>query len=270
MMNSLVIKLGGSILRDLPSFFYTDLMDLMLEKDIQPVIVHGGGPEITELLNQLHHPTRFVKGMRVTTEDVLDVAEMVLSGSMNKQIVRAIHKSGGRAMGISGVDGMLLRATELDPKGELGYVGKVNSVDVDLLNVLLEMKMIPVISPIAVDDKGKRWNINADSVASVIAKAIQAPLCMITNVPGIVRNGSVLSKVSTEEIEILIKDSIISGGMIPKVEAAIDAIQSGVKNVVILNGLESHVIKKWVNGEPIGTSIIRAENQVLTEYESQE
>lgn len=258
-MDYLVIKFGGSVIQEVHTNFFKNIVSLMEEYAIQPIVVHGGGPTISSLLQTLEVETKFIDGMRVTDNQVLDVAEMVLSGLVNKEIVRKLITSGGNAIGLSGADGAFLQAEPLNIKQDLGYVGKITSVNTSLLNIFLDQKMIPVISPIAVDLSGQRWNINADLAAASIAKELQAPLCLITNVSGVMKNGSVLPYLTDIEIERLIEDGTITGGMIPKVRAAIECLREGINEVVILNGADENVLIDYINGKKVGTSIKEAE-----------
>lgn len=256
MMTYLVIKCGGSVLDEIHPSFYKNIVEIQKE-GLQPIVVHGGGPMISNLLTKLNVETKFVDGLRVTDEKVLDVAEMVLSGSMNKEIVRKLQTAGGKAGGLSGVDGKLLQATALDDK--LGFVGKVEKVNVEFLEYLCKGGLIPVISPIAIDDHGQRWNINADLAASAIAKALNATLCLITNVSGVLQNGRVLNHLTPSKITSLIENGTITGGMMPKVTAAIECLEEGIEEVVILNGLEENALLSYVKGVPMGTTITKKE-----------
>ncbi|MED4852336.1 acetylglutamate kinase [Caldifermentibacillus hisashii] len=254
-MGYVVIKYGGSIMDGLHPSFYENIVMMMEENHVKPVIVHGGGPEISKMLDQLKIETRFIEGMRVTTNEVLDVVEMVLSGTMNKTIVRNLMTCGGHSIGLSGVDGMLLEAGPIHQENQLGFVGKVHSVNTKIIERLLDEKLIPVISPVATDKHGGRWNVNADLAAAAIAKALQAPLCLVTNVPGILKNGKVLSNLSHLEVQQLLDDGTITGGMIPKVKAALDCLHEGIREVVILDGTEENALKRFIGKEKIGTSI---------------
>ncbi|MGE8203940.1 acetylglutamate kinase [Heyndrickxia sp. NPDC080065] len=255
-MSYLVIKCGGSVIENISPSFFQNIVMLMNEHDLNPIIVHGGGPNISDLLNKLGIETSFINGMRVTTDKVLDVVEMVLSGSVNKSIVREIIAYGGKAIGLSGVDGMLLKAKPLASESQLGFVGEIISVNTELLTPLFQKKLIPVISPIAIDESGQRWNINGDMAAAAIAKELQAPLCLITNVSGVMKDGKVLHSIQVPDAETMIKDQTITGGMIPKVQAALECLQAGVKEITILNGLEENAILKLNSGEPIGTKFM--------------
>ncbi|WP_033827003.1 acetylglutamate kinase [Bacillus andreraoultii] len=254
-MSYFIIKCGGSVLDQMHPSFFENIVLMLKGHHIKPVIVHGGGPEISSMLSKLNIESQFVEGMRVTTNHVLDVVEMTLSGSMNKSIVRKIMECGGCAIGISGVDGMLLQAKPIEQGSELGYVGKVHAVNEKIIESLVEESFIPVISPVGIDEDSQRWNVNADLAAAAIAKALHAPLCLVTNVPGIMKDGSVLPKLTQLDIDRLLDDQIITGGMIPKVKAVKECLQEGISEVVILNGTEENALIRLMNGEEIGTSI---------------
>lgn len=255
-MSYLVIKCGGSVLDNMSQTFFENVVEIMKRGQFKPIIVHGGGPNISKLLNQLEIETTFINGMRVTTERVLNVVEMVLSGTVNKTIVRKIIESNGDAFGLSGVDGMLLEAKQLGIHKELGYVGEIVSVNKNLLIDLLQMQMIPVISPIATDKSGQHWNINGDTAAAAIACELHASLCLVTNVSGVIKDGEVLPSIQMDVAKSMLKDDIITGGMIPKVCAAMECIQAGVNEVTIINGNEENALIKLVNGEKVGTKIM--------------
>ncbi|OBZ07874.1 acetylglutamate kinase [Bacillus sp. FJAT-27264] len=256
-----VMKCGGSTLAALPDSFFEELRDLQAD-GIQPVIVHGGGPAISENLAKLGIESSFVNGLRVTTEEVLDVVEMTLAGSINKAIVRRIQRSGGLALGLSGVDGNLITVRPVDNSAEVGLVGEVTGVKAEIVTGILALGYIPVIAPIGVDAESQRYNINADTAAGAVASQIESPqMIVVTDVPGIMRtiDGEkvVLPSVTVQEIEALIASGEIYGGMIPKVRAAIDCIQGNVSEVVIVDGKEPHVLGRVLQGENIGTRIVR-------------
>ncbi|QOS98051.1 acetylglutamate kinase [Brevibacterium sp. JNUCC-42] len=254
----MVIKCGGSMLEQLPESFYNKLARMQAEgRSI--VIVHGGGPAINQLLDQLQIEAIFSNGLRVTDEPTMIAAEMVLSGITNKAVVRKLLHAGGKAWGLSGVDGSLLQAEE--KADGLGLVGKITEVNQAPLQLLLSNGYIPVVSPIAVsEDGGTRYNCNADTVAGAIASALGAKqLLMLTDVPGIwVENElgekQLMPTVTTEDIHVMIKNQIITGGMIPKVQAALDALAQGVQEVVICKG-EVETLDGLANGMAVGTSI---------------
>jgi len=258
--NRFVMKCGGSTLAALPEEFFEDLRRLQ-EAGTVPVIVHGGGPAINELLSAMRIETTFVGGLRKTDERVLDVVEMVLCGQINKQIVRRIAKAGGRAIGISGIDGGLIKAAPVANAHEIGLVGGVTHVDASILNGIIGMGYMPVVAPLGIDDAGQHYNINADTAAGAVASHLGVDrMIVVTDVPGIMRtvNGEkrVMPSVTVEEIEAMIADGEIYGGMIPKVRAAVQCIQGQVKEVVIVDGAEPRILSRVLNGEPIGTRII--------------
>lgn len=259
-MKPIVIKCGGSVFETLPEAFFQDITHLQQTGCYFPIIVHGGGPVISKLLTQLNIPNQFQNGLRVTTDEVLEVSEMVLNGFINKQIVTRLIKAGGEALGISGIDGGLLQAKSIDESKSLGWVGQVETVNVDLLKKVMDLQIIPVISPIGLDEEGGHYNINADTAAAAIAQSLQAPLCFFSDIPGIsvTKNGEkmVLKTVTKKGIQNLIQSGAIYGGMVPKVQAAIESVEHDVPEVVILNGADPHVLVKYLSGEPIGTKII--------------
>jgi acetylglutamate kinase len=262
-MKYIVIKCGGSVLDNLPRSFYEDIISLHQAGEWTPIIVHGGGPLITSLLKNLNIETQFVNGLRVTDNQVLDVVEMVLSGSVNKQVVRNLIEAGGNAYGISGVDGSLLKARPTNASDILGFVGEVTAVNRKVIEGIVNQGYIPVISPIGIDEHGQRYNINGDVAASAIAKALEANLCFISDIPGILaeKNGrkTKLDKVSKAEVEELIANQTIYGGMIPKVTAAIDGLVHHIPEVGIINGFEKNSLIDYSNGKKIGTKIVLEE-----------
>jgi acetylglutamate kinase len=265
MKHAFVMKCGGSTLAALPEVFFEDLRKLQEEGRI-PVIVHGGGPAISETLARLGIETEFVNGLRKTSEEVLDVVEMVLAGRINKEIVRRIQRAGGTAVGISGTDGMLIEAKPVANADEIGFVGEVTGVNTRLVDGLTQLGMIPVIAPIGIDAGGQRYNINADTAAGAVASHLGADrLIVVTDVPGILKtvNGvkTVLPAVTVADIEAMIASGEIYGGMIPKVRAAMQCIQGKVNEVVIADGSVPHVLSKVLNGEPVGTRIRKAEEE---------
>ncbi|MBO8173169.1 MAG: acetylglutamate kinase [Bacillaceae bacterium] len=257
----LVIKSGGSILSELPDSFFQEVAELKNE-DVHPVIVHGGGPAISGMLEALNIEPRFKDGLRITDESTLDVVQMVLAGKINKQIVVRIQQAGGESAGISGIDGDILRVVPADP--ELGYVGKITSIDTGLIEALLEQSYIPVIAPLGIDREGRIYNINADTAAGAIAAALGAErMVMVTDVDGIMKEidgkKEILSSLTPDEIQSLIKDKTIYGGMIPKVTAALDGLAEGIREVVIVNGKNPGILTRVVRREHAGTRIVKGE-----------
>ncbi|WP_199426406.1 acetylglutamate kinase [Thermaerobacillus caldiproteolyticus] len=254
MGETIVIKCGGSILSELSPSFFTSLQALY-SQGMNIVIVHGGGPEIGQMLKRLNVCSEFINGLRKTTEEVLEVVEMILSGKVNKQLVSLLQQYHLPSIGLSGVDARLLEAASIDV-AKLGYVGEVVNVNEQFLNDLLLSRYIPVISPIGSDRKGQKYNINADTAAGSIAKALQAKqLVFVTDVPGILQNGSLVEHATIETIENMIDDGIISGGMIPKVKAAMAALSESLDEVMIVSGKTTFYSE---NGRIYGT-IIRKE-----------
>ncbi|MFU1796345.1 acetylglutamate kinase [Paenibacillus azoreducens] len=255
------MKCGGSTLAALPDSFFKDLQQLQAS-GVQPVIVHGGGPAISENLEKLGIETEFVNGLRKTTEAVLDVVEMVLAGSINKQIVRRIQQTGGKALGISGVDGVLIQARPVANAAEVGWVGDVTQVQAEIIQGITAMGYMPVIAPVGVDDDGQRYNINADTAAGAVASQLGTErMIVVTDVPGIMKETGgvkqVLPVVTVQQIEDMIGSGDIYGGMIPKVKAAVGCIQGEVQEVVIVNGSEPKILSRVLQGEMIGTRIVR-------------
>jgi acetylglutamate kinase len=258
--NCFVMKCGGSTLAALPESFFADMKRLQ-EEGIVTVIVHGGGPAISDTLTKLGIETEFVHGLRKTNEAVLDVVEMVLAGQINKEIVRRIQLAGAKALGLSGVDGHLIEAQPVSNAHEVGLVGDVTHVNAELIEGIVDMGYIPVIAPVGLgSDGGQRYNINADTAAGAVASHLGVEqMIVVTDVPGILKNINgeklVLSSVTVAEIEEMIASGDIYGGMIPKVRAAIQCIQGKVQEVVIVNGSEPNVLSKVLKGSGIGTRI---------------
>lgn len=251
-----VIKYGGSAMDggELAAKFAHDIV-LLKQVGINPVIVHGGGPQINAMLEKLKIKSSFIDGLRVTDQDTVEVVEMVLSGSINKQIVSAINAAGGSAVGLSGKDGGLiearkLRRTKKDADSniekilDLGFVGEPTFINPDVLVVFEESDIIPVIAPIGIGENGETYNINADSAAGAIASAMAASkLLMLTDVPGVLsKDGELISELSVTQARKLIKDGTITGGMIPKVETCISAIDHHTEAAHILDGRLPHVL----------------------------
>jgi len=262
---TIIIKFGGNAMTD-PALHESFARDVVLMKlvGMRPIVVHGGGPQIGKLLERLGIETRFVGGMRVTNEETVDVVEMVLGGSVNKEIVNSIHRNGGRAVGITGKDGELLRAKSLsqsqDSSGmeDIGLVGEVESVDTDILTMLANSDYIPVIAPVAGSIDGHTYNINADLVAGKLAEVLKAEkLILLTNVPGLLdADGATLTGLSTAHVEDLIDKAVITGGMLPKVTCAMDAVRGGVTSAHIIDGRVAHAtLLEIFSDEGIGTLI---------------
>ena len=260
-----VIKFGGNAMTN-PELHESFARDVVLMKlvGMNPVVVHGGGPQIGQLLDRLNIETRFIDGMRVTDEHTMDVVEMVLGASVNKEIVDSIHRNGGKAIGITGKDGQLIQARKLSgPWGnegqpDIGQVGEVESIDTDILSTLSDSDYIPVIAPVAGSEDGSTYNINADLVAGKLAEVLRAEkLMLLTNVPGLLdANGKTLTGLSSEQVETLIQSDVIQGGMLPKVRCALDAVKNGVNSAHIIDGRVPHAaLLEIFSDEGIGTLI---------------
>ncbi|RKQ18867.1 acetylglutamate kinase [Oceanobacillus bengalensis] len=262
-MKRVILKVGGSVLAKLPKNFYRTVVALKNANICDPIIVHGGGPEINQVLTKSHVESTFVEGLRVTTKEILHVAEMVMSGSINKQVVTNLKKAGGEAVGLSGVDGSLLEATPVDSSGNLGFVGRVSKVNESLLTLIMKQGMIPVISPIGMDDSGQHYNINGDMAASAVASALKGKLVFVSDIPGVMEivdgNPIVHKKLAEQEIYKMIDSGVIYGGMIPKVRSAMNALSAGVEESMIINGLTPTDLKEYLEGNEVGTKITTGE-----------
>ncbi|MCB1700297.1 MAG: acetylglutamate kinase [Pseudomonadales bacterium] len=267
---TIVVKFGGNAMVD-PELHESFARDVVLMKlvGMNPVVVHGGGPQIGALLAKLDIATEFVNGMRVTDAQTMDVVEMVLGGSVNKEIVTSINRNGGKAIGVTGKDGGMIRARKMTVSRhspelnaseiiDIGHVGEVEEIDTEVLRVILDSNFIPVIAPIGSDASGTTYNINADLVAGKLAQVLAAEkLMLLTNVAGLLdREGQVLTGLSTTEVDELIADGTISGGMLPKIACALDAVKSGVASAHIIDGRVPHaVLLETFTNEGIGTLI---------------
>ena len=265
-MDILIMKIGGSIQDKLPESFYQMIAQLQQTKKCYPVIVHGGGPMINELLEKLTIPTKFVNGLRVTTKEVLTVVEMVLSGSINNEIVTHCQIQQLQAIGMSGIDHGLLKVKPIQTTEEIGFVGEVTEVNTAFLINLMENNIIPVISPIGMDETGQHYNINGDMAAAAIAKALGGKLAFISNVPGVMEQKKdylkIHSSLTKGEAEQLIKEEIITDGMIPKVRSAIGSLSVHMKQAVILNGLKPEDIASYLKGNEVGTRFVYKEEVI--------
>jgi len=273
---TIVVKYGGNAMEgdDLKASFARDVV-LMKAVGMNPVVVHGGGPQIGELLQKLNIESRFVDGMRVTDAATMDVVEMVLGGSVNKEIVSLLNQMGGRAIGITGKDGRLIEASKLTVTRktpdmqvpeiiDIGHVGAVQKVNTDVIDVLLRSDFIPVIAPIGVGKAGESYNINADTVAGKVAEALRAEkLMLLTNVEGLKdKSGKVLTGLSTQQVDALIADGTIYGGMLPKIACALDAVKGGVTSAHIIDGRVAHaVLLEIFTDSGIGTLITNRDPQ---------
>ena len=252
---TVAVKYGGHAMEGGVSEHFAQDIVLMKQTGIDPVVVHGGGPQIGSMLSKLSIPSSFVDGLRVTDDAAIEVVEMVLTGAINKQIVSGINAAGGRAVGLSGKDGNLviarkLERLKLDPMSlemksvDLGFVGEPDTINPEVLRTIINSDLIPVIAPIGIGRKGETYNINADTVAGAVAGAMKAArLLLLTDVEGVLdREGKLIPRLSIAEARALIDNGTISGGMIPKIETAIEAVESGVRAAVILDGRIPHVL----------------------------
>jgi len=270
---TVVVKFGGNAMVDeeLKQSFARDIV-LMKLVGMNPIVVHGGGPQIGQLLARLGKTTGFVDGMRITDSETMDVVEMVLGGLVNKEIVNLINRNGGKAVGLTGKDGDFIRAKKIHLKKsapevlaseiiDLGYVGEVASIDPAVVDMLGRSDFIPVIAPIGVGDDGRSYNINADLVAGKIAEVLKAEkLILLTNTAGILdKQENLLTGLSIKDIDDLIEDGTISGGMIPKTRCATDALNGGVNSVHIIDGRVEHaVLLELFTDQGVGTLLLRA------------
>ena len=269
---TIVIKYGGNAMVDeeLKAGFARDVV-LMKLVGINPVVVHGGGPQIGDLLKRLGEESEFVQGMRVTDAETMDVVEMVLGGLVNKEIVTLLNRHGASAVGLTGKDGDLIRARKLNltranPEAQvseiidIGHVGEVESIDASVVDMLVHGNFIPVVAPIGVGDDGHSYNINADLVAGKMAEVLAAEkLILLTNTEGLLdKQGNLLTGLSLERVDELIADGTITGGMLPKISCAVDAVKAGVNSAHIIDGRVAHaVLVELFTDQGIGTLIRR-------------
>ena len=267
---TIVIKYGGNAMVDdqLKNGFARDVV-LMKSVGMNPVVVHGGGPQIGDLLSRIGKESKFVNGMRVTDSETMDIVEMVLGGQVNKEIVNLINRNGGSAVGLTGKDGDLIHAKRMvfkqtDPEMkaseiiDIGHVGEVESIDKSIVDMLVKGNFIPVIAPIGVGNDGQSYNINADLVAGKMAEILAAEkLIMLTNAAGLLNaEGDVLTGLSVADVDKLVDKGVIHGGMLPKIHAALDAVNSGVKAVHIIDGRVEHaVLLEIFTDQGVGTLI---------------
>ncbi len=267
----MVVKYGGNAMTDpiLESSFARDIV-MLKTVGIHPVVVHGGGPQVDNLLKELGRSSDRIDGMRVTDKPTMDVVEMVLGGSVNKSIVNLINKHGGRAIGLTGKDASLIRAKKLpmsktDEQGnqqqiDLGFVGDVVSINRDVIDLMIASNFIPVIAPLGVDDEGNTYNINADVVAGKVAEFMLAEkLILLTNIKGVLdKEGNVATGLTPSKVDEMIADGTISGGMIPKISYALEAVKNGVKSAVIVDGRVPHAtLLEVFTDKGVGTLISR-------------
>ncbi len=273
---TIVVKYGGNAMIEeaLQNSFARDMVMLKMV-GINPIVVHGGGPQIGKLLAKLEIESNFVEGMRVTTGETMDVVEMVLGGLVNKQIVNLINQNGGKAIGLTGKDGQLihakkLRVTKRTPDLEkteiidIGHVGEVESINTQVLDMLTNSDFIPVIAPIGVGSDGASYNINADLVAGKVAEVLRAEkLILLTDIAGLLdKQGNLLTGLSTEQVDALIADGTIYGGMLPKIQCALEAVHGGVTSAHIIDGRVPHAtLLELFTDAGVGTLITNKQNQ---------
>ena len=264
---TIVIKYGGNAMTEpqLKESFASDVVLLKLV-GMNPVVVHGGGPQINEMLDKLGKKGEFIQGMRVTDEETMDIVEMVLGGHVNKEIVNLINQKGGKAVGLTGQDGNFIHAKKLlmaslsNPEEmiDVGQVGDITRIDPSIINFLDSGDFIPVIAPIGVGPDGETYNINADVVAGKLAEVLSAEkLILLTNTPGVLdKKGNLLTGLTPKQIDDLVEDGTLSGGMLPKIGSALDAARSGVKSVHIIDGRVEHaLLLEVLTDEGVGTLI---------------
>ncbi len=276
---TIVVKFGGNAMidEDLKNSFARDIVMMKLV-GMNPVVVHGGGPQIGDLLTKLNIDSHFVNGRRVTDTATMNVVEMVLGGSVNKDIVNLINQNGGQAIGLTGKDGKLIQAKQLKVTHQtpemlapeiidIGHVGEVSAINTDVLDMLRNSDFIPVIAPIGVDDEGNSYNINADLVAGKVAEVLQAEkLMLLTNTAGLLdKEGNLLTGLSTSQVDELIADGTIYGGMLPKIACALDAVKGGVKRAHIIDGRVNHAtLLEIFTDQGVGTLITGANDNNAT------
>ncbi|TQV62313.1 MAG: acetylglutamate kinase [Halothiobacillaceae bacterium] len=267
---TVVIKFGGNAMVDeaLQNAFAQDIV-LLKQVGLNPVVVHGGGPQINQMLEKIGKKGEFIQGMRVTDTETMDVVQMVLGGLVNKDIVALINRHGGRAVGLTGRDAGLVRAKKLHMTHktpemdvpeiiDLGHVGEVDRIDPSIVNALDKADFIPVIAPIGVGEDGAAYNINADVVAGKLAQVLKAEkLLLLTNTPGVLdKQGKLLTGLTAKDVDALIEDGTIYGGMLPKIDFALDAVRGGVKTVQIIDGRVPHaVLLELLTDKGVGTLI---------------
>ena len=260
---TIVIKYGGNAMIN-DELTKTVINDIILMKciGINPIIVHGGGPDISNTLAQMNHESKFINGLRYTDEITITVAQMVLAGKVNKDLVKLIEKNGGKAIGLSGIDGSLIKAKKLTNDIDLGFVGEITSVNTEVLNLSMNSGYIPVVSSIAIGENDTNsYNINADTCASKIASALKAEkLILLTDVPGVMTNpddsSTLISTLRLHQIPKLTVDKVIKGGMIPKINCCVESVRMGVKKAHIIDGRIKHsILLELLSKKGIGTEI---------------
>ncbi|KLI35027.1 acetylglutamate kinase [Brachyspira hyodysenteriae] len=257
---TVVIKYGGSAMEN-PELKKKVMSDVALLSTvgINVIVVHGGGKDITAMLNKIGKESKFINGLRYTDSETAEVVKMVLAGKVNKELVASLENCGGKCLGICGIDGKMFKVSKYKGDDDLGFVGDVDHVDTDLLNTIISNKYIPIVATIGCDDDGNVYNINADTAAAKIAESLKAEtLIYMTDTPGLLKDkddeNTLISQINIKDIDNLIKDGTISGGMIPKVKHCIDAVENGVAKVFIIDGRLSHsLLIEMFTDEGIGT-----------------
>lgn len=260
---TVVIKYGGSAMTDarLKKAVIEDIV-LMRYVGMNPIVVHGGGPDITHMLSRLNMESRFVDGYRVTSAEAMEVVEMVLVGKVNKDIVNCINGMGGKAVGLSGSDDQLILAKPMPGRDDLGFVGEVEAINPDVINTVIEKGYIPVISPVGVDNEGQSYNINADLAAAAVATALNADkMVLLTDVPGLLADPddpeSLIATLPVSDVPSLVELGVIAGGMLPKVECCSRAVKGGVKRTHIIDGRVLHsILLEIFTREGVGTMVV--------------
>ncbi|PKM76930.1 MAG: acetylglutamate kinase [Firmicutes bacterium HGW-Firmicutes-15] len=258
-----VIKYGGAAMQDC-GLKQKVMQDIVLMKYVgmHPIVVHGGGPDINDMLKRLDIKSSFIDGLRVTDQETMEIVEMVLGGKVNKEIVTGLNASGGKAIGISGKDGGLLEAQAIDDTGKMGFVGEVCHVNPQIIETLIDNGYIPVIAPIGIDNEQQSYNINADLVAAALAVALKADkLVLLTDVPGLLQDPkdleSLISILKVSQVSDYVANGTISGGMIPKVKCCVEAVTGGVGRTHIIDGRVPHsILLEIFTDEGVGTMVI--------------
>lgn len=258
-----VIKYGGAAMKDC-NLKKKVMQDIVLMKYVgmHPIVVHGGGPEINRMLDRLSIESNFVNGLRVTNKETMEIVEMVLGGKVNKEIVAGINASGGKAIGISGKDGNLIKARPVDNSGKMGFTGEVAKINPCVIETLIENGYIPVIAPIGIDDENNSYNINADLAAAAVAVELQADkLVLLTDVPGLLKDPSdsesLISVLKVSDVPDYVAEEVIAGGMVPKVNCCIEAVTGGVGRTHIIDGRVAHsILLEIFTNEGVGTMVV--------------
>lgn len=259
---TVVVKYGGNAMinEELKQAVMSDIVLLSLV-GVKVVLVHGGGPELTDMLKRIGKESKFVNGLRYTDKETAIVAQMVLGGKVNKELVAHICKIGGRALGLTGIDDKMFDVEKVKSDVDLGYVGDVKAVNTDVIETMLENRFIPVVATVGMNDDGTVFNINADTAAAAIASALKAEnIILLTDIPGLLRDvndpSTLIPVITVDQIPVLMKEGVIKGGMIPKIECTVNAIKGGVKKAVIIDGRTPHsIIIEVLSDSGVGTMI---------------